>query len=155
MRPQDAPGYREKRLDEILRACRKTKDGCIEWTKSITREGYSQVSYKARRYSGHRLMWILHRGDPGKLFVCHKCDNRKCLNIDHLFLGTIFDNQRDAVEKGRYAGQKQTHCKRGHEFTEENTIHERRGHRGQRGCRTCAKMSRQRRTIRERDERNR
>lgn len=68
--------------------------------------------YLHRRYKGgweldHRIAWMEQRGPiPDGLCVCHHCDNRKCRNIEHLFLGTQFDNMSDASRKGRMAGIK-------------------------------------------------
>jgi hypothetical protein len=79
--------------------------GCIEWQGYVTKTGYGQYTlFCSLTQRAHRVAWMLFRGAiPDGLFVCHKCDNRKCVNIDHLFLGTVLDNNRDTRNKGRHA----------------------------------------------------
>lgn len=76
--------------------------GC--WHYSGKQKGrYPRVSYNGIKYQLHRLAWILanEMNIPENKYICHKCDNTKCCNPDHLFLGTQFDNMRDMISKGR------------------------------------------------------
>jgi hypothetical protein len=108
---------------------------CIECRGGTNRDGYSPLSYRGKKYLAHRFVWQAINGPiPSGLNVCHACDNPRCINIEHLFLGTQADNLRDMRQKGRHAHQKVTHCPKGHEYTPANT---RLRCDGARSCRTC------------------
>ena len=106
---------------------------CWQWMASLTRDGYGYVKYKNRSHRAHRLSWFLHTGKHSHLCVLHKCDNRSCVNPEHLYEGTKKQNSEDMIKRNRHYQGSLTHCKRGHEFNSINT----RVYNGSRICRVC------------------
>ena len=76
--------------------------GCWEWQGATKFYGYGSFRFEDKNWAAHR--WIFtHKNGPieDKLSVCHKCDNPKCCNIKHLFIGTHKENMKDMKEKKR------------------------------------------------------
>jgi len=88
-------------IDRFLSKTKISDAGCWEWTGALNL-GYGVFGLFGVARPAHRVSWGLFKGElPKELFICHKCDNRKCVNPDHLFLGTHQDNMDDMVRKGR------------------------------------------------------
>lgn len=76
--------------------------GCWIWAGCINSDGYGSICRKGQRKKAHRHAWELARGPiPDGLWVLHRCDVPACVNPDHLYLGTVVENLRDAIERGR------------------------------------------------------
>ena len=103
---QSSHAGRGKSFRTFLSKIRKT-DSCWESTASKMINGYHYGGkINGKEEASHRFSWIFHFGAiPEGKRVLHKCDNRSCVNPDHLFLGDGLDNVHDAISKGRMRGK--------------------------------------------------
>jgi len=78
---------------------------CWEWTGALMTQGYGHLRIDGRNKKAHRILFALNGIElKPENCVLHKCDNRLCVNPDHLEIGTLRDNIRDTYNKGRNKG---------------------------------------------------
>lgn len=101
------PGPKPRTDEQLVAALRSNcrllgPTGCLEWTRSKNDRGYGKIRARGRLMYAHRLSYELAIGPvPTELMVLHRCDNRCCINPDHLFLGTHQENMDDRDAKAR------------------------------------------------------
>lgn len=85
------------------------KTACWNWIASLRPTGYGQMRYLGTTELAHRVSWMLFRGPIpkadnvyGTLNILHHCDNPKCVNPEHLYIGDQSDNAKDAVARKRW-----------------------------------------------------
>lgn len=92
--------------DDLIRFWIKVETGDIDkcwiWVAGLGKDGYGRFKYNGFTYYAHIFSYLIHKGSIEKgLFICHQCDNPKCVNPGHLFLGTAKANNDDKEDKGR------------------------------------------------------
>jgi hypothetical protein len=102
-------GWSDNGVPRFWKQVKKTK-GCWNWTGYTGTHGYGMMSINSKWRLVHRFSYELHKGRvPDGLYVCHHCDNRRCVNPAHLFVGSHQDNMDDMCAKGRHWAHKQRH----------------------------------------------
>jgi len=144
------------RIPPHIRALDKTPigEGCWEYGGKIGNRGYGLVFIetlpdgRAKWALAHRVVYEGLVGPiPEGMFLCHHCDNRKCVRPDHIFVGTDADNKADMIAKGRQAkgdrlpAARRTHCPQGHPYSGYNLYIRKCG---RRMCRACNNARRNR-----------
>ena len=86
---------------------------CWNWCGCLDSQGYGAFRYTTKTVKAHRFSYELYVGQiPKGLGVLHKCNNCKCVNPNHLYAGTQYDNVQDAIEAGTfvvYGGRGENH----------------------------------------------
>lgn len=89
--------------EHLLARCEpEPNSGCWLWTTGLIKAGYGTLYWEGTTLRAHRMSYEVFVGPiPDGLFICHSCDNRACINPDHLWPGTHRDNIDDKIRKGR------------------------------------------------------
>lgn len=93
----------DKELKRLTQNHKKNPEtGCWDWTRALSKEGYARTRLQGKYEYGHRVSYRVFTGEiPKGMCVCHSCDNPKCINPKHLWLGTHQDNMADRDRKKR------------------------------------------------------
>lgn len=113
MESKRSPPRKTKSLEERLIAGFKKSGECWVWNKSVASSGYGQIRLNYKNLRANRASYMVFKGEiPVGMVVRHTCDNKLCINPDHLILGSCKDNSQDMVERDRQAkGVRNGRCK--------------------------------------------
>lgn len=81
-------------------------DSCWNWIACVGPKGYGRFGIGKITLNAHVASWLINKGEIGDKWVLHTCDNKRCVRIGHLYLGTAKDNSRDAVNRGQLKGRR-------------------------------------------------
>jgi hypothetical protein len=121
----------------------KRDTNCWVWNGANI-NGYGRMYFQGKQrfsshVSAHLFLGFKFPENSQSVYICHRCDNPRCVNPAHLFIGTPTDNVQDAIAKGRrYEQPRLKQCQRGHAFTPENTYIK---PNGRRNCKACLKLA--------------
>lgn len=92
-------------LRKKFERCFISSPSCWLWISGTDSHGYGKIQYQCSSHKAHRLAYQIYVGNiPDGLHVLHRCDNPRCVNPDHLFIGSHADNMKDKTTKGRAHG---------------------------------------------------
>lgn len=92
------PWHRDKYLRRFETKFIKTDQGCWYWAGALDQRGYGFLKYKCKRIRAHRFSWTIYKDEiPEGMLVLHKCNNKRCVNPEHLYIGDDSDNLQDAL----------------------------------------------------------
>lgn len=133
--------------NSFLRYISKHENGCWIYTGEILKNGYGRFHYGGKRHLAHRFSFRFFNGYIKENYlVCHSCDNRKCVNPLHLWLGSYRDNNIDTIKKGRRPKRRASLvCRAGHELNQSNRFISANGKSN--GCIICRKQKRRERYL--------
>lgn len=127
--------------------------GCVLWLGTTNPKGYGRVYHQGRTHNAHRLAWETKQGPiPEGLTVDHLCRVRSCVNIGHMEIVPNRINVLRGVGLTAINASKAI-CKRGHDFTPENTHRRNDKYQSSRDCRACRRIVDRRRRAKERLQR--
>lgn len=118
------------------------EEPCVMWQGYKDKKGYGRLTYHRQSWGAHEFAYVaIHGSIPKGLHILHKCNNKSCWNPAHLYAGTRSQNVQDSKRAGTFRNpiveqnKKKTHCPKGHAYTPQNTIIDRKF--GWRECRSC------------------
>ena len=145
--PKSVDDYKIRLKNRIHRI---SDEGCwLIWEKNK----YSSFSYEGKTITIHRASYQIFNGikiTKKKMCVCHICNNKACINPEHLYLGSYSQNSMDCINAGNHFNKSKKFCQKGHEFTEFNTLFRNIGLRNKyryRLCRICKQEANKKRYL--------
>ena len=116
-----------------------TETGCLKWIGGKMGMGYGMIWNDGQMRYAHRVAWFLEKGAWPQKHIDHLCDNRWCVNVEHLEDVTCGENTRrgTALENAVKAKKAITHCPQGHPYSGKNLIIRKQGWRR---CKKCSQV---------------